>query len=116
MTLTHHVYSPIPLTISERTWQRLSAADREAYKAAKEAGDWTADRRANDERQLKEMAGLGAHIAKPGQRAVARRGAAGHRAGRVSNTRTERVHISLLEEADDTRLLQSSHLVHFRLL
>ncbi len=39
VTLTQHVYSPIPLTISEKTWQKLSAADREAVtKAAMEAG------------------------------------------------------------------------------
>ena len=38
VTLTKHVYSPIPLAISEKTWQKLSAADREAVtKAAKEA-------------------------------------------------------------------------------
>ena len=30
VTLTQHVYSPIPLTISEKTWQKLSPADREA--------------------------------------------------------------------------------------
>ena len=30
VTLTKHVYSPIPLTISEKTWQKLSEADRAA--------------------------------------------------------------------------------------
>ena len=30
VTLTKHVYSPIPLAISEKTWQKLSAADRAA--------------------------------------------------------------------------------------
>ncbi len=34
VTLTQHVYSPIPLAISEKTWQRLSAADREAVTKA----------------------------------------------------------------------------------
>ncbi len=67
VTLTQHVYSPIPLTISERTWQKLSPADREAItKAAREAATWSRETvRANDERQVKEMSGLGAHIAKP---------------------------------------------------
>ena len=38
VTLTRHVYSPIPLTISEKTWQKLSPADRKAVaKAAQEA-------------------------------------------------------------------------------
>ena len=38
VTLTQHVYSPIPLTISEKTWQKLSDADRQAVtRAAMEA-------------------------------------------------------------------------------
>ena len=67
VTLTQHVYSPIPLTISERTWQKLSAADREAVtKAAKEAATWSRNEvRGNDERQLKDMAGKGAKVSRP---------------------------------------------------
>ncbi len=67
VTLTMHVYSPIPLAISEKTWQKLSAADREAItKAAREAGDWSRKEiRDNDERQLKEMESKGAKIARP---------------------------------------------------
>ena len=67
ITLTQHVYSPIPLTISERTWQKLSPADREAItKAAKEAADWSRKTvRANDDSELKEMAGKGAKISRP---------------------------------------------------
>jgi tripartite ATP-independent transporter DctP family solute receptor len=67
VTLTQHVYSPIPLTISEKTWQKLSAADREAItKAAKEAGEFSRKEiRDNDEKQLKEMESKGAKIARP---------------------------------------------------
>ena len=67
VTLTQHVYSPIPLTISEKTWQKLSAADREAVtKAAKEAADWSRKEvSSNDDRQLKEMESRGAKIARP---------------------------------------------------
>lgn len=67
ITLTQHVYSPIPLTVSERTWQKLSAADREAVsKAAREAADWSRKEvRANDDAELKDMADKGAKIARP---------------------------------------------------
>jgi tripartite ATP-independent transporter DctP family solute receptor len=67
VTLTQHVYSPIPLTISEKTWQKLSPADREAVaKAAKEAADWSRNEvSSNDDRQLKEMEAKGAKIARP---------------------------------------------------
>jgi tripartite ATP-independent transporter DctP family solute receptor len=67
VTLTQHVYSPIPLTISEKTWQKLSPADREAVtKAAKEAADWSRKEvSGNDDRQLKEMESKGAKIARP---------------------------------------------------
>jgi TRAP-type transport system periplasmic protein len=67
VTLTQHVYSPIPLTMSERTWQKLSPVDREAVtKAAKEAADWSRKTIvANDDSELKEMASKGAHISRP---------------------------------------------------
>ncbi len=67
ITLTQHVYSPIPLTVSEKTWQKLSPADREGVtRAAKEAADWSRKEiRANDERQLKEMAAKGAKVSRP---------------------------------------------------
>jgi tripartite ATP-independent transporter DctP family solute receptor len=67
VTLTKHVYSPIPLTISEKTWQKLSPADREAItKAAREAADWSRKEiRANDDNQLKEMTSKGAKISTP---------------------------------------------------
>jgi TRAP-type transport system periplasmic protein len=67
VTLTQHVYSPIPLTIAEKTWQRLSPADRDAVsRAAKEAAAWSRKEvAAAEERQLKEMAGKGAKIVRP---------------------------------------------------
>jgi len=67
VTLTQHVYSPIPLTISEKTWQKLSPADRDAItKAAKEAADWSRKEvSSNDDRQLKDMESKGAKIGRP---------------------------------------------------
>jgi tripartite ATP-independent transporter DctP family solute receptor len=67
VTLTRHVYSPIPLTVSEKTWQKLSAADREAItRAAKETGAWIRNEiKTSEEKQLAEMQGKGAKIARP---------------------------------------------------
>jgi tripartite ATP-independent transporter DctP family solute receptor len=67
ITLTQHVYSPIPLTISEKTWQKLSPADREGVtRAAKEAADWSRKEvSGNDDRQLKEMEAKGAKVSRP---------------------------------------------------
>jgi tripartite ATP-independent transporter DctP family solute receptor len=67
ITLTNHVYSPIPLTISEKTWQKLSPADQAAVtRAAKEAAAWSRNEiRSNDERQLKEMGEKGAKVVRP---------------------------------------------------
>ncbi len=68
VTLTNHVYSPIPLAISEKTWQKLSEADR---KAVMEAGAVAArfSREmisGNDAKQLAEMTAKGAKVnAKP---------------------------------------------------
>ena len=67
VTLTNHVYSPIPLTISEKTWQRLSAADREAVtRAAREAADMSRKEvRAAENAQLADMESKGAKIGRP---------------------------------------------------
>lgn len=67
VTLTQHVYSPIPLSISEKTWQKLSPADRDAVtKAGREVADWMRKEiRANDDRLLKDMESKGAKIARP---------------------------------------------------
>jgi TRAP-type transport system periplasmic protein len=67
VTLTQHVYSPIPLSVAEKTWQRLSEADRAGVtKAGREVADWIRKEiRANDERLLKDMESKGAKIARP---------------------------------------------------
>jgi len=67
VTLTQHVYSPIPLAISEKTWQKLSAADQKAVtEAAKIAAAYSRDFiRNNDENQLKEMTSKGAKVNRP---------------------------------------------------
>ena len=67
VTLTKHVYSPIPLTISEKTWQKLSPADRDAVtKAAREAADWSRKEvRAAEDAQLADMQTKGAKIGRP---------------------------------------------------
>ncbi len=68
VTLTNHVYSPIPLAISEKTWAKLSPADQKAMtEAARIAAKFSREMIAgNDDNQLKEMAAKGAKInAKP---------------------------------------------------
>ncbi len=67
VTLTHHVYSPIPLTVSEKTWQKFSPADQAAVtKAATESATWSRNEiKANDDRQLADMQTKGAKIARP---------------------------------------------------
>ena len=68
VTLTNHVYSPIPLAIAEKTWAKLSPADQKAVtEAAMVAGKFSREFIAgNDANQLKEMAAKGAKInAKP---------------------------------------------------
>jgi tripartite ATP-independent transporter DctP family solute receptor len=67
VTLTQHVYSPIPLTISEKTWQKLSPQDRDAVtKASREVEAWIRNEiRTNDDRQLKDMEAKGAKVSHP---------------------------------------------------
>jgi tripartite ATP-independent transporter DctP family solute receptor len=67
VTLTRHVYSPIPLAISEKTWQKLSPADQQAVlRAAKEAADWNRNEvKESEEKQTAEMASKGAKINRP---------------------------------------------------
>jgi len=67
VTLTKHVYSPIPLTISEKTWQKLSAEDQKAVtKAAAEVAAWhRKEIVAVEGKQLDEMAAKGAKISSP---------------------------------------------------
>ncbi len=67
ITLTRHVYSPLPLAVAETTWQRLSAAEREAVgRAAKEAAALSRKLvREDEQKQLDEMTAKGAKVAKP---------------------------------------------------
>jgi tripartite ATP-independent transporter DctP family solute receptor len=64
LTLTNHVYSPIPLAISEKTWKKFSAEDQKAVlEAAKISAKFSREMIAgNDANQLKEMAAKGAKI------------------------------------------------------
>lgn len=64
VTLTNHVYSPIPLAISEKTWQKFSPADQKAVlESAQIAAKFSRTMIAgNDASQLKEMAAKGARI------------------------------------------------------
>ena len=67
ITLTRHIYSPLPLSIAERTWQKLSEEDREAVKrAAQEAADFSRETvRAAVDKQLEDMTAKGATVTTP---------------------------------------------------
>ncbi|MEP4032392.1 TRAP transporter substrate-binding protein [Roseibium polysiphoniae] len=67
ITLTRHVYSPLPLTIAEKTWQSFSDADKEAVlKAAAESAAFSRDLVKNSvDRQLDEMTEEGATVSVP---------------------------------------------------
>ncbi len=68
VTLTNHVYSPIPLAVSEKTWQKFSEADRKAVtEAAQIAAKFSRELiSGNDAKQLAEMTQKGAKVnAKP---------------------------------------------------
>ena len=67
ITLTQHVYSPIPLTVSETTWKRFSDADKVGVtKAAQEAAAYSRKLVTEAEAgQLKEMESKGAKVNRP---------------------------------------------------
>ena len=67
ITLTRHVYSPLPLAISEKTWQSFSDADKAAVsKAAQEAAAFSRKLVSESEAsQLKEMEAAGAKVSTP---------------------------------------------------
>ena len=67
ITMSQHVYSPLPVAIAERVWQRLSPADRDAVmQAAKESAAFSRrEVRAAEADQLKEMEGKGAKVIRP---------------------------------------------------
>ncbi|MEO6269900.1 MAG: TRAP transporter substrate-binding protein [Lautropia sp.] len=64
LTLTEHVYSPIPMAVSERTWKRLSKEDQAGVrKAAVEASAFSRQEVKNsDEKVLAEMVTKGATV------------------------------------------------------
>ncbi len=64
VTLTNHVYSPIPLTISERTWAKLSPEDQNAVtRAAQEVAPMARKLiKDSDEKVLAEMTAKGAKV------------------------------------------------------
>lgn len=67
VTLTRHVYSPLPLTVAERTWQGFSEADREAV--LKAAADSSAFSRKlvqeSESAQIGQLEAAGATIITP---------------------------------------------------
>jgi tripartite ATP-independent transporter DctP family solute receptor len=67
ITLTQHVYSPLPMTVSEATWRRLNDAEKAAVtRAAKESAALSRKLvREAEDGQLREMAAKGAKIARP---------------------------------------------------
>jgi tripartite ATP-independent transporter DctP family solute receptor len=67
ITLTQHVYSPLPVVISEQTWQKISTADRQHFlRAATQAAEYSRKSvRDNEARLLEIMATRGAIIARP---------------------------------------------------
>ena len=64
VTLTNHVYSPIPLAISEKTWAKLSPTDQQAMvRAAQEVAPFSRKMISDsDEAVLADMASKGAKI------------------------------------------------------
>ena len=64
VTLTNHVYSPTPMVISEKTWQKLSPEDQKSVmRAAQEVAPFQRNMiRDNDEKLLADMAARGAKI------------------------------------------------------
>jgi TRAP-type transport system periplasmic protein len=67
VSLTNHIYAPIPLSLNEKRWQAMSTPDQSALvKAAQEASAW--HRKAvvgEDEKMLAEMQAKGATVIKP---------------------------------------------------
>jgi len=63
VTLTHHVYSPTPVVIAEKTWQKLPEADREAIaRAARDVTPYMRELVKNNDDKL--LAGMAEHGAK----------------------------------------------------
>lgn len=64
VTITNHVYSPIPLAISEKTWKKLSPADQKAVTEAAQIAAKTSRELISsaESTQLKEMGSKGAKV------------------------------------------------------
>jgi TRAP-type transport system periplasmic protein len=67
ITLTQHVYSPLPMMISEQRWSQLSKADQQLIgKAADESEKFSRTTvRQQDERNLQLMQAAGAKVTRP---------------------------------------------------
>jgi len=67
ITLTRHVYSPLPLAISEATWQAFSDEDREAVtRAAADAAAFSRELvQSSVDSQLEQMSEAGATVSVP---------------------------------------------------
>lgn len=67
ITLTRHVYSPLPLTIAEATWEKFTDEDKDAVtRAAKEAAAFSRELvQSSVDSQLEEMAAEGAIVSVP---------------------------------------------------
>ena len=67
ISLTNHIYAPIPLCITDKRWQSFSSADQAAVlKAAQEASAWHRKAVVNeDDAMLAEMQAKGATGIKP---------------------------------------------------
>lgn len=67
ISLTNHIYAPIPLCITEKRWQSFSPADQAAVlKAAQEASAWHRKAVVNeDDTMLAEMQAKGATVIRP---------------------------------------------------
>ncbi len=67
VSLTNHIYAPIPLSTNEKMWQKLDKPTQEAIlKAAREAQQWHRQMVIReDEKLLSDMAAKGATIIKP---------------------------------------------------
>lgn len=67
VTLTRHVYSPLPLTISEKTWQAFSDDDKAAVlETAKEAASFSRDLvRSSVNEQIEAMKAAGSTVTTP---------------------------------------------------
>lgn len=67
LSLTRHVYSPLPLTVAEATWDALSEADQEAVRrAAADSSAFSRDLVKNSEAaQLEQLTAAGATVTTP---------------------------------------------------